>query len=242
MKEFSAQEIQQKFEGLPEDIQVAISSPEVHDLIFEIGKKNGLMIDQTGHLVDQVGLVLLGLAQASRFVDDVSKQVGIPKDVASKIANQINTEVFSKIRRELRENDEKKELEEKTVSSFEKAGGFNVERVEDEPGQSGIEIQNKEQIISSIENPEPSKENKFPKNEIYTEPLVDQLLGSSTGRAVTKEHHTEAPPQNLPIVEEGDKEHVEENKVVIPNPPIAKPAPINQSKPKGPDVYREPID
>ena len=107
MKDYTTEQIQAQFEKLPKELQKAISSQEVLNTIQAIGKKYELMIDQVGDLVDQVVLVILGFAKASTFVSDLSDRLSIDAKLSQMIATDINSQVFSTIKTQMREIEEK---------------------------------------------------------------------------------------------------------------------------------------
>jgi len=245
MKEFSTEQIQSAFEKLPSKLQGIISSPEIHEKIMAIGGRYDLHIDQIGELVDQIGLVMLGLEKSSNFVSDASSRLSISTKDAQAIANEINTEIFSIIKTNMRETGEAVQKARSDISSLERAGGFSVESSlasSSADGQSSgegmtdqdVTEHDKNDILSGIEDPKPAvsrtEENNY-------EPLVDHLLGTSNRQAEQKVvHKAPEPPANLPAIEESD---------ATAAPIIQKPAseqhPIQAPpKPKGPDPYREP--
>lgn len=244
MKEFSTEQVQSAFEKLPQELKDAISSADVMGKIRDIGNRHNLHIDQIGELVDQVGLVMLGLKRSSDFVHDASTKLGIGSADAQAIANDINSEVFSAIKTNMREIEEEEKEVAHDVSSIEKAGGFSVEPSLASSSADGKEQNNhdinehdREGILSDIENPQPAPMTSEPN---HYEPLVDHLLTSPSAKAEQKiEHKTEEPPVNLPITEKP---------IPVTAQPVAqKPTPTPPPKPapqpkKGSDPYRESVN
>lgn len=227
MRQFSAEEIQDKFETLPKELQDAVTSPDINNKIQEIGARHELHIDQIGELVDQIGLVMLGLEKSSNFVTDTSARLSIGPKEAKAIADDINKEIFSIIREKMRDIEEGTEKEaataETAISSVERAGGFTIEKEDsDSRNLNGVSDNDKADILMNIEHPPASKESTQTVSENHIEPLVDQLLGAATARPVQQASHSAeaAPPPNLPVETE-------------PEPKPGAP------KPKGPDPYRE---
>ena len=221
MISFTAEEIQAKFEQLPKNVQDAITSTEVHDSIIAIAKKNGLHIDQEGDLVDQVGLVMLGLSPSRDFVKNLSSVAGIRNDIASSIAEDINTQIFSEIRRSMREIEEKGSIEKiqsknnQSISALERLGNFNIEKPIDALDHGTEHIESKDEVIDVIESPTAEM--------VRTDTmLIDHLLA---GPVVSVEKKTVV---NAP--EEG----------TISN--IAKPTVAPTGNKGGSDLYREPIN
>ena len=239
MKEFSTEQIQGQFEKLPADLQAAITSPEIHDKIEAIGKRYSLMLDQLGELVDEIGLILLGLEKSSNFVSRASRRLGISSKAATMIGQDVNKEIFDAIKDSLRkvevevpsEQIDNASISNQTVSEIESAGNFSVEKDatqgDGSPDLDQITYADRAKILDGVENPPanlgPDAPN-FPssadlkagtaKNN-HTEPLVDYLLSNATGQG--KKDVVVQPPSNLPV----------------------SPAPTVAPKRTGPDPYRE---
>lgn len=112
MKEFSPEQIQDYFERLPKLMQEAVTSVETYESIENIGKKYNLMVDEIGELIDQVGLVLIGLEKPSNFVNDICDRLSIKRSEAQMIADDLNREVFAQIRMRMRESQEQEDTKE----------------------------------------------------------------------------------------------------------------------------------
>ena len=216
MLKFTAEQIQSRFEKLPKEIQDAITSADVHDNLMAIAKKYTLHIDQEGDLVDQVGLIMLGLSPSKEFVKNFSAVSGVDTATAVAIAGDINSEIFGKIRSSMRNIEEKEEAEadQQIVSEVERVGEFDIEPRQGSDDQATGHIESRDRLINSIENPPAVEIDAFgtPQHN-NTEPFIDHLL---SGPVVTVAQKTtkEAPAFT----------------------------PKSSTKPSGPDVYREPID
>jgi len=111
---YTPQQIQQRFESLPEDIKEAISSIDTTNTILEIGKTNNIQIDEMGELVDETSMVMLGFTKTSDFVSNIESRLGVSKEIAEKLVKEINEKILLKIRESLKKiTEEKKEIEEK---------------------------------------------------------------------------------------------------------------------------------
>jgi len=218
MKQYTAEEIQQRFETLPQEIKDAIASTDVHDSLKAISTKYGLHIDQQGELVDLVGLVMLGLSPAKDFVSDFSQVTGVNTAVAQKIATEINAQVLDKIRSSMRAFEEKAGEETPpspigasnhnfSNASLERAGNFSIEPempVAPSMPQKKINLLEPDateadhaETLHSIENPTLNRQQAAAKSDAeHYEPLVDQLLKGPA--AIPLEKITVKPPANLP--------------------------------------------
>ena len=227
--QYTAEQIQANFDKLSPEVQQAITSPEVHDKVQLVGKEHNRLIDQMGELVDEIGLVLLGLHRSKDFVDNISKRLGISNSDASAIAQSVNKEVFDTIKEHLKEQDRNiinnsavdeiensYQINNKDISTLERVGGFTVEPPANLPTDD-TKIGSRASVLSQLEDPAPSPEHSYPKNkedEIFTEPLVDHLLSNPTANTEEKVEKTDEKPKEKP-----------------PTPP----------RKSGPDPYREPI-
>ena len=182
MRQFTAEQIQEQFEKLPQSVQEAVSSPEVHENLIEISKKHDLHIDQEGQLVDQVGLVMLGLSPSKDFVSNFSKAANIDQKTASEIATDINSQIFSRIKSSMREFEEKSTTEQnqKVVSDLEKAGDFSIEPSPESTTEKPEQVESHAEVLKGIEEPETF--------------MVDHLLKAPS---VTVEEKT---VQNVPVM------------------------------------------
>ncbi|MDP3934980.1 MAG: hypothetical protein Q8Q46_02080 [Candidatus Giovannonibacteria bacterium] len=95
-------EIMERYKDLPEDIQQALFSSATSDAILAIGKKNGLAIDKIGELVDETGLVMLGITSPSDYVKNLVSRLSVTQEKARAIAEEINQKVFQPVRESLK--------------------------------------------------------------------------------------------------------------------------------------------
>ena len=75
MKQFTSEEIQAQFEKLPKNVQEALTSTDVNDKVKSIAEKYNLHMDQLTELVDEVGIIMLGLQKPSLFVTDLCESL-----------------------------------------------------------------------------------------------------------------------------------------------------------------------
>ena len=92
----------ERYRDLPEDIQQALFSSATSDAILAIGKKNELAIDKIGELVDETGLVMLGITPPSDYVKNLVNRLSVPQEKAKAIAEEINQKVFQPVRESLK--------------------------------------------------------------------------------------------------------------------------------------------
>ncbi len=99
---YTKEQLSEAFKKLPQDIRNAIFSVDTATAIQEIGTKNQLMIDKVGELADETGLVMLGFTRPSTFISNLSDRLGIEKEAAKEIAEEINSRIFFPVRENLK--------------------------------------------------------------------------------------------------------------------------------------------
>ncbi|MEX0934053.1 MAG: hypothetical protein WD003_02225 [Candidatus Paceibacterota bacterium] len=95
--------IKEFIKKLPQDIQTAAASTEVFDALEKIGKRHNLHVDALGGLVDETTFVILGLTHPNEFISNLAKRIGVEREKARAIAEDVNKEVFHPIRESLKE-------------------------------------------------------------------------------------------------------------------------------------------
>ena len=100
--ELNQNQFRDRFQNLPNPLRKAISSVETSNKIFEIAKKYDLLIDKTGELAAETGLLMLGVTHPNDFVGNLAERLQVDRATASKIADDINREIFSPVREHLR--------------------------------------------------------------------------------------------------------------------------------------------
>lgn len=99
--EITLEEIQQKFESLPEDIKWAIMAVKVDDKIIDIGQARGLNVEQMGQLSLETHMVMLGFVHPDKFEASLKGSLGLPDDKNKEIVNDVNEKILKGIREKL---------------------------------------------------------------------------------------------------------------------------------------------
>jgi len=94
--------LKQHYDSLPVEIQRAIIDANLPFKLQEIVKNNKLMIDQAGKLEIETYLVLFGIQQLDKYIDNIVKNVGLPKEKATVVAKSVDELVFKNIREYLK--------------------------------------------------------------------------------------------------------------------------------------------
>lgn len=95
------QEVLDRYKKLPKELQDAMFSEETTDTVFNIGQRHGLLIDKIGEMATEIGFLILGKTHPDSFVGNLAKRLGIDATIASKIADDINREIFAPVREHL---------------------------------------------------------------------------------------------------------------------------------------------
>lgn len=102
IKEITPQEFREHFQKLPIHLRNAISSTETSNIISDIAQKHALLIDKTGELAAETGLLMLGITHPNEFVGNLAERLQVDRAAASKIADDINQQIFAPVREHLR--------------------------------------------------------------------------------------------------------------------------------------------
>ncbi len=126
--------ISEQLKTIPQELRDAILAVDYLLKLQTITKNNKLMVDQAGELETETTLVMLGLEPLEDYVDNLVKNVGLPKNQALIVAHDVNESIFKGVREAL------KKINEEAIAAENKAVAPN------EP--------TKEEILSRIEMPE----------------------------------------------------------------------------------------
>lgn len=218
MAKLTSQQLKEIYMKLPKDLQDAIFSIDSSEAIQSVGKKHNLTVEKIGDLADEISSVMLGLTKANEFIPSLFLRLNTDKETARKIAEDINEQVFSKVRESLKKvHHEEEEPAPAILNVDEKT--FNIKTMPDikiKEGAGGKEDIKKEDIMKEIE----IEEDNIPK--------IFQGLhipAESPFEAKTKDEIFRMPPEES-IHEEENKE--QEKKV-------------ENKYPSG-DPYREPVE
>ena len=95
---YTPEQIKERYEKLPADIKAAMDSVDTTNTIIDIGQKHDLMYDQLSELVDEVGMVMVGLAPSIMFTNNIARRMQIDMGKAMLVTQDLNKEVFDKLR------------------------------------------------------------------------------------------------------------------------------------------------
>ncbi len=209
------QKLENRFNSLPQELKDAISSVEIGELVAKIGDEEGLMLDQSADLMDETGLVMLGITPTEQFVSTLIKKLGIDDKKARMISVKINDKIFNKIRTSIQQIQEKNQAENNIkitatpvtplpkppspppasppITPLEKVGNFTIEMRSPSTSplynDSNLKKENVLNDLENIKNLKPENANAF----------VEHLLSNPVSNPQQVEVRKQVtPPPNLP--------------------------------------------
>ena len=96
-------ELARHLETLPPELKQALQSVDSAKKVVDIGRKYALHVDQIGELGAETGMVILGFTHPDQFFRRASRRIDLPEGKIRSIAEEINSEIFLKIREALKE-------------------------------------------------------------------------------------------------------------------------------------------
>jgi hypothetical protein len=89
------QELEQLYNSLPQNTKDLISSPSTAREVKHLAEKYELDVSNTEMLLNEVGLVLLGVEDRETFAKDLIEVLGMREEQATLLAEEISSGVFS---------------------------------------------------------------------------------------------------------------------------------------------------
>ncbi len=90
------------FRKTPIEVKQSLESVGFLSRLQGVSKKFGLNVEETGELVSETGLVMLGLTQPIQFVDNLVRRLRLPRDRAMAVGQAVNMEILRPVREILR--------------------------------------------------------------------------------------------------------------------------------------------
>lgn len=101
------EEIEARFDELPQDIQEAIDGINTAKIIGQIGTTNSLHFDQIQEMAACVGYLMLGFIKPQDFINELTTSARIPNELAIRIAKEVNSKILNQIKDQLKTAHEK---------------------------------------------------------------------------------------------------------------------------------------
>jgi len=117
--EISIEDIQNKFEQLPEDIKWAIMGAKIDEKLIEIGNGYKLTVTQMGQLSLETHAVMLGFLHPDKFTASIKASLNLEDEKANLISTDVNNKIIKNIRErlvELHNADKTSSIEETKIS------------------------------------------------------------------------------------------------------------------------------
>jgi hypothetical protein len=125
--EITLEEIQKKFESLPENLKWAIMAANVDDNIIEISQENGLNVEQMGQLSLETHMEMFGFTPPEKFEESVKNSLKLSDEKTKEIVNAINEKIFKAIRSKMMEPSvEREEDEENKDTQILSSAGIEI--------------------------------------------------------------------------------------------------------------------
>lgn len=102
MQDIPLEQITKRFQSLPESLQDAIFSEKGTDAVLKSCALRDIPADKTPLVGQLTNRVLLGYLQPESFAFEIQKETGIDALKATQVAHDIDTEIFSGVRLELK--------------------------------------------------------------------------------------------------------------------------------------------
>lgn len=100
---YSKNKIFENYEKLPEELKDALTSVNISDQLFEIGKKFNLTVEKMGLMAEEIGYIILGFTKPQEFTSLLQKNLEVDTEIAGYIASEINHKIFFPLREALKQ-------------------------------------------------------------------------------------------------------------------------------------------
>lgn len=208
--EITIEEIQKKFDSLPEELKWAIMAADVDSKIIEIAKKEELNNVQMGQLALETNVVMFGFYPPEKFEESLKGSLGLPDEKIKAIANDVNELILKNIREKLKTGAPVGEetTSEKDDKEILKSAGIEI--AEDSVMPTKIPIrtitENREELLKGMEHPELIA-GKTPPPMIQSSKLVGSFQIPATKTEYKMDNMTKgggAPAVATPTVKDGE--------------------------------------
>lgn len=106
-------QIEERMEEIPAPLAEAIRQSGWENIVFDIGRKYSLHVDDIGNIQNELILVLVGITHPDEFRSILLKELRIPEDKVDLIIDEINVKLNEKIKNTLKQTLKEVESEEK---------------------------------------------------------------------------------------------------------------------------------
>lgn len=100
---FTTEQIHSRLKEAPDKVKQLVGSEELAEVLATITKKYQLHLDQAGVIGDEINFVILGLARADQFTQNILNQANLSTEKTNEIAKEVNDKIFLKLRESLKQ-------------------------------------------------------------------------------------------------------------------------------------------
>lgn len=153
---YSEQILRARFEQLPKGVREAIVATPWEDKLAQIASKHRLHIDQADRLGKETIIVMFGLDHPDNLAYNIAKHLEVSEEKALEIANDLNREIFLKVRESLKQVIEGKEESRGNLLDKEEVenGRLLGKKKEEEIKTETEEMPSREDLLKEIEDKE----------------------------------------------------------------------------------------
>lgn len=102
-EKYTREQLFKLYEKLPDELKDAILSEGTADSIESVCKRNNIEGENISKVAEYTGRVLLGVLPPDEFQKTLEKEVKLKKEVAKKVAREINRFIFFPVKSSLEE-------------------------------------------------------------------------------------------------------------------------------------------
>lgn len=151
--EISIEDIQKRFDELPEDLKWAIMGANVDEHIAEIAKKESLNIAQMGQLAFEVNAVMLGFYHPDKFEDAIKASLNLPAEKIKSIVDDVNELILKEVRGQLMDLYAKPNIEREGDEAIFKQAGIEMIEEKEEKTENTASM-DRNDMLNKVENPQ----------------------------------------------------------------------------------------
>lgn len=225
MQKYSTDQYNKIFYSLPKEIQDIVVAYSTTEKLYEIGQTHKLHIDQIGVMNDVAFDVMMGITSTKNMVAELAKELQIPELEASKIAFDVDEQIFKPIKEIMKKvygdgspmrpkpsyqyvhEEDEKDIETHTsranlLKEIEAPEEAQVKKIIINPlpevKQEPAQEKNVEKAVKSEEEKLIMDETLKQKREKLLQSIADKKLSSMTVMKAEEETLSVAPPRFIP--------------------------------------------
>jgi hypothetical protein len=243
--------VDEQMRKLPKVSQDAIKNSDWEQKVYNIGYKNGLLMDEVDVLYAETLVTMLGISQPENFVPNLIYEAKVSEEVAKKLQEAVRLEIFVPVMEEIQKHmsqqaENREERFESTNGDDKRPAATDMPSKKPEPTQASSTANQepgRKDVLSDIENPPKS-------NSSISRLKMDDIFSQAPEKSESKKPEptpTKPPINEIPIKKEslGAREALQSQNQEKETTSDDDVIPIPQAPKKysdGADPYLEPID